>query len=140
MSALSDYLENAWLDMLANGSAFTAPATWVALFTTAPADDGTGGVEVSGGSYARQQVNQDGATPPYWNAIAQDSGAALTDNNGEIAFPQATASWGTVVAVGIYDASSAGNLLYHGNLSASKTVDNGDTFKFATGDLDLTLA
>lgn len=139
MSALSDYLESAWLNMLAQGQSFTPPATYVALFTAAPGDSG-GGTEVSGGDYARQQVNQDGATQPYWNTPTDDGGPQVIDNNGEIAFPQATADWGEVVAVGIYDAATGGNLLYYGTLASSKTVTTNDTFKFATGDLDLTLA
>lgn len=138
MSALSDYLESAWLNMLAQGQSFTPPATHVALFTTAPSDSG-GGTEVSGGDYARQQVNQDGATQPYWNAPTDDGGPQVIDNNGEIAFPQATADWGEVVAVGIYDAATGGNLLYYGTLASSKTVTTNDTFKFADGDLDLKL-
>lgn len=138
MSAISDYLEHAWLDMLASGSAFTAPSTYVALFTSDPTDAGTG-TEVSGGSYARVQVNQDGATQPYWNTIADSGSTKLADNNGAITFPTATASWGTVTHVGVFDAATGGNLLYHGSLSASKTVGDGDTFEIADGDLDLTL-
>lgn len=139
MSALSDYLEDKWLRMLSGGAAFTPPATYVALFTVAPSDSG-GGTEVSGGGYARQQVNQDGATQPYWNAPVDNGGPQLIDNNGEIAFPQATASWGDIVAVGIFDAATGGNLLYHGTLSSTKTISTNDTFKFPDGDLDLTLA
>jgi hypothetical protein len=58
--------------------------------------------------------------------------------NAEIAFPQATADWGTVVAFAILDAVSGGNFLYWGDLTASKVVNNGDTFKFPSGDIDLT--
>jgi len=136
MSAISNYLEGKWLDMIANATAYTAPATFIALYTAAPTDADTG-TEVTGGSYAREVVNQNGSTQPYWNAISGDP--SLTDNNGDITFTQATASWGTVSHTGVRDASTAGNLLYHGALTASKAVDNGDTFKFPSGDLDLTL-
>lgn len=139
MSALSNYLEDKWLRMLSGGAAFTPPATYVALFTAAPSDSG-GGTEVSGGSYARVQVNQDGATQPYWNTPVDDGGPQLIDNNGAITFPQATGNWGTVVAVGVYDAATGGNLLYHGTLTTSKTIETNDTFIFDDGDLDLTLA
>lgn len=138
MAALSNYLESAWLNMLASATSFTPPATYVALFTSAPGD-GDAGTEVSGGSYARVQVNQDGATQPYWNAPIDDAGPQVIDNAGEIVFPQATADWGTVTAVGIYDAATGGNLLYHGSLATSKSVTTNDTFKFAAGDLDLKL-
>lgn len=138
MSALSDYLESAWLNMLAQGQAFSAPETHVALFTAAPSDSG-GGTEVSGGGYARMQVNQDGATSPYWNTPVDDGGPQLIDNNGEIAFPQATGDWGEVVAIAIFDAATGGNMLYHGTLASSKVVSTNDTFRFADGDLDLKL-
>lgn len=139
MTALSNYLEDKWLRMLSDAAAFTAPATYVALFTTDPTDAGTG-TEVSGGSYARQQVNQDGATSPFWNTPVDAAGPQLIDNNGAITFPQATASWGTVSHVGIFDALTAGNLLFHGALASPTTVDTNSTFEFPTGDLDLTLA
>lgn len=142
MSAISNYLEDKWLRMLSNAAAFTAPATYVALFTTAPADDGTGGTEVSGGNYSRKQVNQDGATSPHWVVVPaqQGGGQALIDNAQAIEFPVASANWGTIVAVGVYDAATNGNLLYHGNLTASQVVNSGGTFKFNAGDLDITLA
>ena len=61
------------------------------------------------------------------------SGTTATKNNGNaIAFPAATADWGTVVAFGIYDAASSGNLLYTGpvNSPTGKPVNNGDTLTF----------
>lgn len=105
----------------------TAATPYIGLYTVAPTDAG-GGTEVTGGSYARQ--NSSGK----WTAPA--SGA--TETNAEVAFPQATADWGTVVAFGIFDAVTSGNLLYWGDLTDSKAVNNGDTFKFLSGDIDLT--
>jgi len=61
-------------------------------------------------------------------------------NTGAVEYPTATANFGTIVAVGILDASSSGNLLAYANLDASKTVETGDVFRFNTGDLDVTLA
>jgi hypothetical protein len=140
VSALSDYLEQKLLDLVFNQQALTPPATYVALFTTAPADDGTGGVEVSGGAYARQQVFESGnASTPRWNAAVADGAGFLVDNEHDINYPQATADWGTVVAFGIYDAVTGGNLLFHGALTANQTVNNGSIFKFAAGDLNLRL-
>jgi len=49
-------------------------------------------------------------------------------------------SFGTVVAIGIHDAVSGGNLLWHGNMTASKTIADGDTLEFSAGNIDLTLA
>lgn len=139
MSALSNYLEAALLNEVFRNTAFLSPATYVALFTVAPTDAG-GGTEVTGGAYARKQVNTDGVTAPFWTAPADDAGPQKVDNNSDVTFATATASWGTVVAVGIFDALTAGNLLYYGALTTNKVVDNGDTFKFATGQLKCTLA
>ena len=128
MAGFSDYYENTIINHLLRNQAFTPPATiYVALFTTAPADDGTGSVEVSGGAYARQTVTL--------------SAAALgaTSNSADITYPTATANWGTVVAAGLFDALTVGNLLAWANLAASKVVNSGDVFKFLTGDLDFTV-
>lgn len=138
MSALSNYLENALMEEVFNGHAFTPPATYVSLFTTDPTDAG-GGTEVSGGAYARKLVNVAGGAAPAWNDAAVDGTGYLVDNAGVITFTTATASWGTVSHFGIHDASTAGNLLFHGALTASKAVGDGDTFTFPVGDLDLKL-
>ena len=127
----SDYLENELLDHVLGNAAYSAPATvYIALYTVAPTDSG-GGTEVSGGSYARKAVINNDTNFP-----AASSGAKA--NGTEITFVTATANWGTVVAFGIFDASSGGNLLYWADLTSSKTVNNGDTVKFAVGDLDVT--
>jgi len=123
-NAKTDYLENELLDHVLNGLAYTPPSDiYVGLFTTMPNDDGTGGVEVSGGSYARELV------------VFTVASAGQVANNGAVTFTQATALWGTVLGMGLFDASTSGNLLYYGTLAASKTVDNGDTISFANAAL-----
>jgi len=138
MSALSDHLEEKLLDHLFQNTALSAPATYVALFTDDPTDAGTG-TEVSGGAYARKLVNPEGGGSPAWNATAADAPGYLVDNEHDIVFPTATASWGTVTHFAIFDALTSGNLLWHGALDDSKAVGNGDTFKFEAGDLNLRL-
>lgn len=134
MSDMSDYLEQNLLNLCFRTLAsFKPAAVYVALYTTATTDAG-GGTEVTGGSYARVQVTQLDAN---WNAPGV---GGLIDNVSAITFPTATASWGTITHVGIRDASTAGNLLVHGALTASKTVGSGDTVEFAAGDLDITFA
>lgn len=127
----SDYLENELLDHVLGNAAYSAPATvYVALYTVAPADAG-GGTEVSGGSYARVAVTNNDTNWPAASSGAKANGAAIT-------FPTATANWGECVAFAILDAASGGNMLYWGDLTASKTVNSGDTASFAIGDLDVT--
>jgi hypothetical protein len=127
MAGFSDYLENKVVGHVFGGSAYTAPATlYVALYTSAPSDTG-GGTEVSGGAYARQTA-------------AFTISADTASNTSAIEYPTATADYGTVVAVGVFDASSSGNLLAYGNLTTSKTVSTGDVFRFNAGAIDITVA
>lgn len=127
----SDFLENELLDHVLGGGDYSRPATvYVALYTVAPTDAG-GGTEVSGGSYARVAVTNNDTNWP-----AASNGAKA--NGTEITFPTATADWGTVVAFAILDAASDGNFLYWGDLTQEKTINDGDTAKFAVGDLDVT--
>ena len=130
MAGFSDYLEDKVLDHVFGGNAYTAPATlYVALYTVAPTDTG-GGTEVTGGSYARQSgaFTVSGTNP------------TTASNSAAIEYPTATADYGTVVAVGILDALTGGNLLAYANLDTSKPVTTGDVFRFDAGDLDITLA
>jgi hypothetical protein len=128
MSGKSDYLENKVLDLLLGGGTYTVPTTvYVALYTVAPTDAG-GGTEVSGGGYARVAVTNNATNFPAASGGSKSNGTTIT-------FPTATADWGTVVAVGIFDASTAGNLLFWANLTTSKTIQNGDTAQFASGSL-----
>ena len=61
-------------------------------------------------------------------------------NDADVTFPTATASWGTVGWIGINDAATSGNLLYHTALDTAKAIDSGDIFKISTGNLSVTLA
>ena len=128
MSAISNYLENALINVTLRATSYTAPTTvYVALFLSDPTDAGSG-TECSGTSYARQSAT----------FAAPSNGASST--NADVQFPQAGNSWGTITHFGIYDALTTGNLLYHGALTTSKVIDTGDVFKIASGSLTVTLA
>ena len=130
MAEMSDYLENAMLNLTLNGTAFTAISTpYVSLHTADPTDAGTG-AEVSGGSYARQSAS--------FATASGTSGSVSTD--ADITFPTATADWGTITHIGIWDSASGGYLLYHTALDTSKTITSGDIFKILSGNLTVTLA
>ena len=129
--SLSNYAEAKLLDHVMGKTAFTMPTAYLALYTAAPTDAG-GGTEVTGGSYARQAMAAN-------MAAATGTTPTLSTNSGQIAFPTATANWGTVVAIGVLDASTAGNFLWWADLTASKTVNSGDTLVFNAGELDFTL-
>jgi len=128
MAAFSNYLENALINGTLRATSYTAPTTvYVGLFTSDPTDAGSG-TEVSGNAYARQSAT----------FAAPSNGASST--NADVQFPQATGTWGTVGWFGIFDALTSGNLMYHGALTASKTIETGDVFKIASGNLTVTLA
>ena len=130
MAEMSDYLEVALLNATLNGVAFTAVNDpYVSLHTADPRGAGTG-TEVSGGSYAR--------TTASFATASGTSGLVATD--ADVTFPTCTASWGTVGWIGLWDAASGGNMLYHTALDTSKTIDSGDIFKITTGNLTVELA
>ncbi len=130
MAAKTNYLENKIIDWLFRGQAFVPPTTlYFALYTAAPSDTG-GGTEVSGGGYARQGVVSSlsawAGTQSAGSTVASSGAGGTTSNNAAVTFPAPTANWGSVVAVGILDAATGGNLLLYGTLTQAKTVNNGD--------------
>ena len=128
MAEMSNYLENALINVTLRNTAYTTPTTvYLALYTTDPTDADTG-TEVTGGAYARQSITFGAPS----NGVSTNSAA--------IEFPQCTLSWGTVTHIGIRDALTTGNLLYHTPLDTSKVIATGDIFKIATGSLSVTLA
>jgi len=137
MSALSDYLEAKYLDIVYNGEAFTPPAAlYIALYTTDPTDADTG-TEVSGGGYARAQVNPNGGGAPEFAFAVVDGVGMMVANADDIEFAAATGAWGTVTHFGVKDAATGGNLLHHGALDQAQTVNTGGIFRIAAGDLKL---
>ena len=130
MAALSDHAEALLLDWLMTSGSATRPTAWyVALYTAAPSDSG-GGTEVTGNGYARQAVTFAAATSP----------GGTTSNTGAVTFTASGGNWGSITHIGIHDALSSGNLLWHGAMTAAKTVNDGDTLEFSIGNIDLTIA
>ena len=135
MAALSDYAENLILNWLmrggTSGGQTDAPSSvYLALFTAAPSDSG-GGTECSGNGYSRQTV-----------AFAAATGTGgTTSNSGNVTFTASGGNFGLVTHIGIFDASTSGNLIWHGAMAGSgKQVNAGDSIQFATGSIDLTIA
>jgi len=129
MAGKSDYLE---LELLKwaigdTNDLGTANTPYIGLYTSVPTDAG-GGTEVTGGSYARVNGTAGFGAAPAAGAVA---------NSVAITFPQATAAWGTITAFGIFDAATAGNLLYWGTIGSVVVGDN-QTAQFGIGALSLT--
>lgn len=126
MAALTDFLENALLNAVLRATAYTPPAAvYVALFTSATTEGGGGG-EVSGGSYARQAVTFGAPS----NGVCSNTGSVVFNN-----MPAAV-----VTHVAIMDASSAGNMLFHGPLATQRTTALADSVTFGVGALSAALA
>lgn len=138
MSQASDYLEDALLDHVLRNTAFTSPtAVYVGLFTIGDSagdntdllEEGTLTNEISGNGYARKAATFSAA-----------SGGSIT-TSGNITFdPASGGDWGTITHIAILDAASAGNVLFYGALTTSKTIEDGDTFQITAGNLTVTLA
>ena len=107
-------------------SAVARPTAWyLGLFTAAPGEAG-GGTEVSGGSYVREAVTF---------SVTGDTAT----NTAAVEWPVATASWGTITHIAVYDASTGGNQIAYAALTNSKTIASGDVLRVPAGDLDITL-
>ncbi len=126
--SFSNTYETHVLNYVFTTTSVTRPTAWyLALFTSNPAEDASGTeVSASGTAYARQ------------SAAFTVSGNTAS-NSAAIEFPTATASYGTVTHVGVYTASSGGDLIAYAALSTSKAIDTGDVFRVPSGDLDVTL-
>jgi hypothetical protein len=141
MADMTNYLEEEILNHIFRRSAiFGTPTTvFVALHTGDPGEAGTAN-EISGGAYARQGVDTGSGT--NWTDPATGT-QGESDNNADITFPQATAAWGTISHVSIWGTASAGDtsdVWLKGSLTTDKAVASGDTFKFASGDLNVQMA
>jgi len=164
MSSMSNFLENALVDLILRGQTQTingktiswsaAPLYYVALYTTLPDEANAGGVEVSGGSYARVGFGTgtpSAATAASLSLMAGTQAAASTtastgtggqtSNNNAVTFPAPTANWGSIVGFGILDQPTGGNALFLTTLGTPKTVNNGDPAPaFNAGQLTITFA
>lgn len=132
MGAASNYLELKLLDHALGTTSFTKPTTvYLALFTADPgeASSFTNEISTSGTAYARQTIT----------FAAAASGSAAS--SATVTFPTATASWGTITHVAVCDGATAGagNQLFYGAVTTSKTIDTGDTFQVSSGNLTVAL-
>lgn len=124
----SSYLGNLLLDAVLGDTPYNAPNTlYLALFTAAPTPS-TSGTEVTGGSYGRVTITNDVANFPVASNKTKSNAIALS-------FAAATASWGTVAAVALMDAATAGNILIFASLATPRLVNINDIPSFAIGQL-----
>lgn len=130
----TNLMESTILNMVFGGTAYTPPATlYVALFSAVTDAEAGTVTELSGSGYARVAVTNNVTNWPAASAGSKSNGTVIT-------FPTATAAWLDTVSWGIYDAATAGNLLYYLTTPfvPAKVVQNGDTASFAAGALVIT--
>ena len=133
--SFTDYLEDQIIDHIfgtggGHSLAYTQTPLFVGLSLSSVSDTAAGAaMNEPADGYARVQCKT-------WT----EASAGATANGQDIEFAQASGAWGKILDFFIADSSSAGNVIAYGDLTISKSVESGDTPKFATGDLDVTLA
>ena len=129
MAAASTYLEDEILDHIFGEGVrdFRSPPTlFLSLHTETPTDAMNVG-EVSGNGYARKAL------------VFGAASAGVVSNTAQVTFTASGGNWGTITHIGIFDAATAGNGIFHGALTSSRTVNDGDDLVFAIGDIDCSL-
>lgn len=128
---MSDYLANKLIDLIWRAQAFTWPATTYVRLTTTTPTNAAGGVEVSGGSYARVSLASSLAalsgTQAAGSTSASSGTGGRTSNNATLTFPTPTAGWGTVTHMETMDSATlgAGNRLWWAALGTPRTISLG---------------
>ena len=143
MTAASNYLENKVLDHVLKYSSapYVAPTTlYVALFINT---SGNAATNLEAGTLTDEVVVTSPTTlyarQPITFATAS-SGSSAT--NATVTFPTAGAAFGTITHVAVVDSATrgAGNVLFWGAVTTTKTIDTGDTFSISSGNLTVSLA
>jgi len=130
--SMTSYLQKKLGDHSIGKASFTMPTTvYLALFTVNPGEAGSLAGEVSGGSYARIAITS------LMNAFDSVSGIAV--NASSIDFANPTANWGTIVAVGIMDALTVGNMLYYQAVTSRSVLSGSPHVQFSPGQLTIQL-
>jgi hypothetical protein len=132
MAAQTSYTKNKLIGFLFQGQTMTMPTQWfIGLMTAASAPESGTVTEVSGSGYARVEVDP---TTGNWNSPVGTNGT--TSNINTITFPTPTGTgWGTINYVGIWDASSGGNLWFYSLLVSPRSIPAGVQPQFTATNL-----
>jgi hypothetical protein len=132
MSKFSDYLETQILNSTLKGGSFpTITTAYLAVFIGDPTDAASGGAEGSWTNYARQSMT--------FGAVTTNGTGKEVNSSAQIQFPALVGSNVTISHIGIFDAATSGNMLYHTNLATSKTLTADDVLSFAVSGVTVTL-
>lgn len=144
-NGFSDYLEGAILDFYFKRTTTpfaTAPTTvYVSLHSGDPGDTGASELSTGTGSYARASITTDtnNSTNTQFNAKGTSGAASTITNKATITFPTATANWAAATFFGIWDASTAGNLIFTGTITGGVQVNNGNTLSLVDGNITISI-
>lgn len=130
MAAMSDYLENAVVNLIFNNASLTPPSTYIALLTTGAADSDTGSTISVGGGTGVEVSTTDTAYARLLTTDWLTSSDGQTSNNSILVFPTASADWGTIVGMAICDAATDGNILFYADIEPSQAVVTGNIVEF----------
>lgn len=138
--SMSDYLEDAIRKHIFRTGSYTKPTVLaIALCTATPTDASTGSTITeppSANGYSRQTLN-----PLDANWSAPNTTGGVTKNQSILTFgPVTTADWSAVTHFAICDDATygAGNVLFWGSFTVSKTAQVGDTVSIAVDALSVT--
>ena len=123
---LTNTAENKMLDALVGTASYSADTPIKLALVTANGNDATAGTEVSGGSYARQDITFSAASS---GSISNDAVETFTN------MPTCT-----VVGIELWDSAGTPSRLAYGSLTSSKALTSGDTLEFAIGSITLSLS
>lgn len=113
-----------------NGLLGSSLTRYMRLWTVMPTIGGTGGTEVSGGSYAALLL----VVATHFNTAAASGSVS---NDGQISFATATADWGIVAGTTFESLATGGTLYRVVTFSSPVTVDNGQTLRIPVSNLTL---
>ena len=139
MPGFSKQLATAIYNATLAGSRSNVPAAtgvYAALHTNAPHDD-TGGNETVYTNYARVNISA-GVFTVITTGVAPEQTVTAT-SNADISFPACGATGATISHWAIWDATSGGNLLYSGEFTAPRSVQEGDVVVIPSGQLTINL-
>lgn len=128
---ISNYLSAALLNHSLGVAPYTMPTAVYAALYTAPPSAAGGGTEVPAADYVRVVTTW---SPAAVNSIATNAAVNFPANGVTLS------NWGTVTAMGIFDAPTNGNMLFFGNLSAGVDLSLGTNFTLAATDLIISLS
>ena len=140
MAAFSNFLEQGILNYTLRGQSLTQPTSiYVALFTADPTDANNTANELSDSGYARQDAANGGDIATGWTSPTVSGTGHVCSNAIAMEFPPIVDGSVTVTHFGLYNAATAGDLLYHGAFDTARTLQIDDVVSVSVGSLSITL-